>query len=136
MVFSPPDKVTFDPDVLILMANANQAEIVLRAMAYSNGELYESKMSMSLSCSWLFVYPFLSGKVNYMITGFGHGTRARGVFPEGWILISIPFNWIPTITRNLQEMEWVLPSYKMGKEKYLEWSRGIKEQLKRESQSP
>lgn len=136
VAFSQLDKLTFDPDVIIFMANISQAEILLRATAYSTGELYESKMTMALSCSWLFVYPFLSGKVNYIITGFGYGTKVREVFPEGWLLIAIPFNWIPTVTQNLKEMEWDLPAYSMGKEKYLEWSRGIREELERESQNP
>ena len=33
VVFSPLDKLTFEPDLLILMANTSQAEIVLRAMS-------------------------------------------------------------------------------------------------------
>ena len=136
VVFSLLDKVTFDPDLIIFMADTSQAEILLRALAYSNGELYESKMSWVLSCSWLFAYPFLSGKVNYIVTGLGHGPKARQVFPDGWFLISVPFNWIPTITRNLEEMEWVLPAYTLGREKFLEWSEKRREQITRESQNP
>ena len=136
VIFSPLDKLTFEPDLLVLMATAGQAEIVLRAMTYSTGELYESKSSIALSCSWLYVYPFLSGKLNYMVTGMGFGTRGRQVFPEGWLLISIPFTWIPTITRNLQEMKWVLPAYTLGKEKFIQYEHDIKEQLKKEAQHP
>jgi hypothetical protein len=46
-----------------------------------------------------------------------YGMIARQVFPEGKVLVSIPWNWIPTITQNLNEMEWDLPGY--NKEQYL-----------------
>ncbi len=119
VAFSPFDQLTFDPDLLIFMTRTSQAEIILRAMTYSTGEIYESKTSPVLGCSWLYIYPYMSGKVNYMITGLGHGMKGREVFPEGWVLISIPFNWIPTITRSLNEMEWVLPAFTAGREKFL-----------------
>jgi hypothetical protein len=46
-----------------------------------------------------------------MITGMAYGMIAREVFPEGKVLVSIPWNWIPTITQNLIEMEWDLAGY-------------------------
>jgi hypothetical protein len=52
-----------------------------------------------------------------MITGMAYGMIAREVFPEGKVLVSIPWNWISAITRNLNEMEWDLPGYN-NKEKY------------------
>ena len=75
--FSVLDALTFEPDLLILMATPSQAEIVLRAMSYSTGELWESKKTPVLSCAWIFAYPWLTGKVNHMITGMGFGSRAR-----------------------------------------------------------
>jgi uncharacterized protein (DUF169 family) len=84
---------------------------VLRAMSYSTGEIWEPKATGVVGCSWLYVYPYQSGKVNYMITGMAYGLIARKVFPEGKVMVSIPWNWIPTITRNLEEMKWVLPGY-------------------------
>jgi uncharacterized protein (DUF169 family) len=119
VTFAPIEQMTFEPDVLVFMVKPGQAEILLRAVTYSTGELYESKTSPVLGCSWLFIYPYLSGKVNYFITGLGHGMRGREVFPEGWVLVSLPFNWIPTVTRNLNEMQWVLPAYTAGREKFL-----------------
>jgi len=111
VVFSPLEELTFDPDLLILYATPRQAEIILRAMSYSTGEMWEPKAMPVVSCAWLYVYPYKSGKVNYMVTGMAYGMIARGVFPEGRILISIPWDWIPTITQNLQEMKWILPGY-------------------------
>lgn len=136
VVFSPLDKINFEPDLLILMTNARQAEIVLRAMTYSTGELYESKTSTALSCSWLYAYPYISGKVNYYITGLGFGSIGRKVFEPGWLLIAIPYNWLPTIAQNLKEMKWELTAYTLGREKFNQWEKGILQDLAREFQNP
>ena len=136
VAFSPLDKLTFEPDLLVLMATPSQAEIVLRAMSYSTGEMWETKATPVLGCVWLYAYPYQSGKVNYMVTGMTFGMKAKQVFPEGWILISIPYHWIPTITQNLQEMKWVLPAYTDGREQFLKRERRIFEELAKESQNP
>ncbi len=120
IVFAPLDKITLEPDLLILLTSVSQAEIVLRAMSYSTGEKWSSQMTGVAGCSWIFAYPYVSGKVNYIVTGFGFGMKSKQVFPEGRILMSIPFDWIPTITQNLKEMQWVLPAYTDGREKFLE----------------
>ena len=136
VAFSTLDKLAFEPDLLILMANTSQAEIVLRAMSYSAGEIRESKTTGVLGCAWLYIYPYQSGKVNYTVTGLAFGMRAKEVFKEGRILLSIPYNWIPTITQNLQEMKWVLPSYTEGREQFLKREQGYIEELTRLTQNP
>jgi uncharacterized protein (DUF169 family) len=119
VAFSTLHKLPFDPDLLIITATPRQAEIVLRAMSYSTGEIWAPRTTPVLGCAWLYIYPFQSGKVNYTITGMAFGMISKKVFEEGKVLISIPYNWIPTITQNLQEMEWVLPSYTDGREEFL-----------------
>ncbi len=136
VAFSPLDQLTFEPDLLILNATPSQAEIVLRAMSYSTGEIWAPKATPVLGCAWLYVYPYQSGKVNYTVTGLAFGMKAKQVFPEGWVLISIPYQWIPIITKNLQEMEWVPPSYTDGREKFLEREKKIFEEAAQESQTP
>jgi hypothetical protein len=42
---------------------------------------------------------------------------------EGWLLMSIPYQWIPTITQNLKEMKWVLPGYTLGREKFIQFDQ-------------
>jgi uncharacterized protein (DUF169 family) len=126
---APLDALTFEPDLLIIMAKPNQAEIILRAMTYSTGEMYENKATLVGGCAWLYVYPYISGKVNYMITGLAFGMKAKQVFPEGWILMSIPYQWIPTITKNLGEMKWAIPAYTMGKEKFVRYEHQILKEL-------
>jgi uncharacterized protein (DUF169 family) len=135
VAFSVLGELTFEPDLLILYANPSQAEIVLRAMSYSTGEMWDPKATPVLGCSWLYIYPYQSGKVNYMITGLSFGMKAKRIFPEGKILISIPYPWIPTITQNLREMEWVLPSYTDGREAFIEREKRVFEEAAREAQS-
>ena len=135
-VFAPLDKINFEPDILILQTNAKQAEIVLRAMTYSTGVLYESMTSTALSCAWLYVYPYTSGKVNYFITGMGFGSIGREVFEPGWVLIGIPYNWIPVIAQNLKEMKWELTAYTLGREEFGKWEKGILKQIFEESKNP
>ncbi len=117
VAFAQLNKLEFDPDLLILYAEPRQAEIVLRAMSYSTGEIWEPKTTGVVGCGWLYVYPYMSGKVNYVITGMAYGMIARKVFPEGKVLVSIPWNWLPTIVQNLKEMKWALPAYE-SRERY------------------
>jgi uncharacterized protein (DUF169 family) len=92
VAFSRLDKLTFEPDVLLLMATVSQADIIMRAMSYSTGEVWSTMSTPVLGCSWILTYPFNSGKVNYIVTGMTHGMKARKVFPDGMFLIAIPYN--------------------------------------------
>ena len=112
VAFSPLKKLSFDPDVLIILAEAGQTEILLRAMSYKTGKMWSSKFSAAIACAWVFVYPYTTGELNYTVTGLGHGMKRRKLFPEGRQLVSIPFDLLPSILRTLQEMPWVLPAYK------------------------
>ena len=109
--FSPLGKLTFDPDLLVILANTEQTEILLRAMSYRTGEVWESKFTAAIGCAWTYVYPYLTGKLNFSITGLGHGMRRRKLFPEGRQIVSIPFDLLPSMLMNLRKMPWVLPAY-------------------------
>jgi uncharacterized protein (DUF169 family) len=111
VVFSPLDKLQFEPDVLILLANISQTEILLRAMSYKTGQMWLSKFSAAIGCAWILVYPYLSGELNYATTGLGHGIKRRKLFPQGLQLVSIPFDLLSFMSQTLQDMPWVLPAY-------------------------
>lgn len=128
VLFSPLDKLTFDPDLLMVTANVSQAELILRAMSYSTGEPWVSKHTFVLSCAWLYAYPYITGKVNYVVSGMTSGSKASKDPPEGQIIISIPYDWIPIIAKNLQEMPWMPPLYE-SREKAEETERGIGRKL-------
>ena len=112
VAFSPLDKLLFDPDILILLADAGQTEILLRAMSYRTGQMWVSKFTPAIGCAWIYIYPYLSGELNYTIAGLGHGMRRRELFPEGRQIISIPFDLLSSMLQTLQKMPWVLPAYK------------------------
>ena len=112
VAFAPLDQLRFDPDLLILMADAHETEIILRAMSYRSGSIWVSKSSPAIGCAWIYSYPFLTGELNYLVTGLGHGMKRRNLFQEGRQLISIPFDLLPSLLQTLQEMPWVLPAYK------------------------
>jgi uncharacterized protein (DUF169 family) len=109
--FAPLSKLTFDPDVLVIFSKTEQTEIMLRAMAYKTGQMWESRYSSVIGCAWMLVYPYLTGKINYGITGLGFGMRRRKLFPEGYQWIAVPFNVLPDFLQTLREMPWVPPPY-------------------------
>lgn len=112
VAFSPLDKLPFEPDVLIILAKTSQTEILLRAMSYRTGKMWLSKFSPAIGCAWIFIYPYLTGELNYTIAGLGHGMKRRKLFPEGQQIISIPFDLLSSLLQTLQDMPWVLPAYK------------------------
>jgi uncharacterized protein (DUF169 family) len=111
IAFSPLSKLPFDPDVLVILAKTSQTEILLRAMSYRTGKMWSSKFSPAIGCAWIFIYPYLTGELNYTITGLGHGMKRRKLFPEGQQLVSIPFDLLPSMLQTLEDMSWVLPAY-------------------------
>jgi len=106
VAFAPVDKLSFDPDVLVMTANINQAQTLLRSINYSTGQPFVSKGTPVVACSWIYVYPVVSGELNYFITGLGMGMQALNIFPPGLFLISVPFQLIPTMLENLKEMPY------------------------------
>lgn len=135
VAFAPLDKLNFDPDVLTVTANVSQAETILRALSYSSGRMWSARGTTVIGCAWLFVYPYLSGELNFTVTGFGHGMKVRKLFPEGLILMSIPFDLLPGVVTNLQEMPWVPHSYTITPAEHKKKMKRIVEELKRESQT-
>lgn len=110
--FAPLDKLTFDPDILLFLANIDQAEILLRAMSYKNGQMWSSRYSSAVGCAWLFVYPYLNAEINFITSGLGFGMKRRNLFPPGRQFISIPFDRLPGMLQTLREMPWVPEPYK------------------------
>jgi uncharacterized protein (DUF169 family) len=114
------DKMNFDPDILIITATVSQAEIIMRASSYDNGRIWSNKGTTCLACAWIYAYPYLSGEINYTITGLGYSMKARRVLPEGLFLISIPNDKILPLFDNLKDMDWHPEWFDMGREKFIE----------------
>jgi len=105
-VFAPLDKLTFEPDVLIMTANIYQAQTLLRSVNYSTGLPFVSKATPVVACAWIYVYPVVSGELNYFVTGLGLGMQAMNIFPPGLFIISVPFQKLSTVLDNLKEMSY------------------------------
>ena len=133
VAFAPLNKITFEPDVLIITATPKQAEIVMRAMTYSTGEPYTSKTTIVMGCSWIYIFPFESGKVNYLIPEWIHGMTGRELFAPNTVLISIPYQWLQTVTQNLREIKL---QFHTSKKEYLEEFQEILVDLVKESKNP
>jgi uncharacterized protein (DUF169 family) len=129
ITFAPLDKLTFDPDVLVVTARVSQAEVILRASSWTTGRPYVSRSTPVIGCAWLYVYPFVSGELNFSVTGLCWGMKALRVFPEGLVLLSIPFDLLPMITANLAEMPWVPPSYTDGRDGYVARFQSVEKSL-------
>jgi hypothetical protein len=85
-----------------------------------------------LICAWLYIYPFISGQLNYSVTGLGFGMKARKVLPEGLMLLAIPFDSLPMLVENLQDMEWVPPLHRLSEEEKLEQFQKTVNELEQE----
>jgi uncharacterized protein (DUF169 family) len=106
VAFASVDKMTFDPDLLVMTADINQAPTLLRSINHSTGEPFESRATPVVACAWIYIYPLVSGKLNYYITGVGTGMQQLNIFPPGLFLISVPFQVIPIMLENLKEMPY------------------------------
>jgi uncharacterized protein (DUF169 family) len=132
IVFAPLDKLTFDPDVLVCTATSDQAEILLRAYAYTSGKMWQAKGTTVIGCAWLFIHPFVSGELNFTVSGLGSGMKARQVMPGGLVLLSFPYDLLPMMVENLQDMEWVLPDYLAGRDAHNKMFQEVIEALIKE----
>jgi uncharacterized protein (DUF169 family) len=104
VLFCPVDKCDFDPDLIVCTADVEQADLLMRANSYISGDLWESKDSHVAGCSWLLVYPYVSGKINHAMTGIHHGQKRRKPYPEGLQLISVPYQKIDEVVLALSQM--------------------------------
>jgi len=132
VIFSSLDQLSYDPDLLIVTAKPHQAEIILRAMSYRTGNAWNAKGTTVVGCVYLYMYPYLTGELNLLVGGLHHGMKARQLYPEGWLFLSIPFQLLPEIVSNLKTMEWDLPQYSWGKERHIERMKEIAQELQKE----
>jgi uncharacterized protein (DUF169 family) len=113
------DKMTFQPDLLIFTCKPSQAEILLRASSFSDGKMWHAKGTSCLACAWIYAHPYLTGELNYTVSGLGYSMKARGVLPEGLIIITFPFDTIKPLIDNLKEMDWEPYWFKLGREGFI-----------------
>ena len=117
--FASFDKLTFDPDLLILTCDdMDQTARVLRATQYDTGDLIESKMTYVMGCNWIFNYPYVTGKINTVTTGISYGMKMYKLYPPGMQIVSIPWHHIDRVLNNMNEMPWTVPGHTDQKEEF------------------
>lgn len=121
--FARLDRLFFEPDVIIFIADINQTWILMRALSYESGEMWKSNFSTVVGCSWLFVYPHLTGEVNFISNGLGFGMKRRKLFPENRHFVSIPLNKLSSLIKALHEMPWLPEPFKPGGQEYVKQLR-------------
>ena len=117
--FATYDKMDFEPDLLMFTTNVRQAEIILRASSFSDGKMWNAKGSTCLACAWIFAHPYLSGEINYTVSGLGYSMKAREALPEGLMIITFPFDTISPLIENLNNIEWEPYWFKLGREGFI-----------------
>ena len=135
VTFCPLSQAEFDPDLIVVSATPAKAEIIMRAMTWSTGELYESKSSAVIGCSWILAYPHVTQKVNFVVPRLVHGPHGRELYPDDTILVSIPYRWIPAVLKGLKEMPIHLKGHE-SKEAYYSEFEGILKDLGEKAQNP
>ena len=100
--FLPLEKVTFEPDVVVLVCNAKQGMLITEAFAYETG-----KRTLGLTgppiCSSIVAAPYLTGELTY---SFGdHGARKYMKTKDEDVFVGIPAELLTCINDNLKKME-------------------------------
>ena len=114
--YCPAVTCSFDPDLLFFVADIEESDVIMRATSYISGSLWESVSAPVMSCTWMYAYPIVSGKVNHITTGLYHGLKRRKTYPPGLRMISIPFNKFPEFFRALDEMDRTLIAFREDEE--------------------
>ena len=131
--FASIDKLTFDPDVVIITANVKQARSILRSEGYTTGDGWSCHGTPVMACSRLYVYPVVTGKMNFTITGLSLGMEAINMqIPEGLFVISIPWNLMPTVLENLQDPNLYRSWRSSGREEHFKKFEDRLSQLRKE----
>ena len=133
VIFTPFDRMVYEPDLLVFVCRPTQAEVLLRANTYMTGEPFESIGTPVANCSTLFVYPYQTGKINYMTTGLSWGMNGRRVYPEGLMVVVIPFQKLGILTEGLNEMTWYRDSLKYDRDGYVKWDAELTQKTFEES---
>lgn len=102
VIFSPLTKADFDPDLVFVVCNSEQAMMILHANAYDSGSHGLGADSGPI-CSSMASVPYLTGKVTY---GFGDiGSRNNMNLKPEDVMVTIPAGDLERILGNLSEMK-------------------------------
>lgn len=102
VIFAPLIMAEFEPDVIFLVCNSQQAMLILHANAYDSGSHGLGADSGPI-CSSMAAVPYLTGEVTY---GFGDiGSRRNMEIKQDEVMVSVPASDLERIINNLEEMK-------------------------------
>lgn len=101
IVFAPLIKADFEPDVIFIVCNANQAMTILHANAYDSGSQGLGAGAGPICCT-MAAKPYLTGEVTYGFADIG-SRNFMDLRPED-VMVSIPASDLERIVSNLEEM--------------------------------
>ncbi len=102
IIFAPLIKADFEPDLVFVVCNSEQAMTILHANAYDSGAHGLGADSGPI-CSSMASVPYVTGKVTY---GFGDiGSRKNMNLNPDDVMVTIPASDINRILDNLKEMK-------------------------------
>jgi uncharacterized protein (DUF169 family) len=102
VIFSPLIQANFEPDLIFLICNSEQAMMILHANAYDSGSHGLGADSGPI-CSSMAAVPYLTGKVTY---GFGDiGSRRNMTMNPEDVMVTIPAGDLKRILDNIIEMK-------------------------------
>jgi len=126
--FVPYSYIKRDPDVLLFAGTPEQMEPVMRAATYSTGVSYTSECTPVMGCSWFMIYPYMTGKINFIVPSFVHGPHGRHIWDPNYVVVAVPYQWVPAVINNMNEMPLELSGHE-SKEKYYSEFEGILKDL-------
>ncbi len=97
----------FEPDLVFFFCDARQADIIMRASCYLTGDIWETRSAPVVNCAWMYAYPILSGKVNYMLTSMSQDLKVRKAYPGNLVMIAVPRQKLDEVMQALEIMPWV-----------------------------
>ena len=96
---SPMEKASFEPDLVLVRCNPEQAMLLLWAYSYNTGELVYGNTGTAM-CSTLVIRPYLTKKPSFTIGDPG-GRYIVGLSGEE-IMVSIPYSLFDVMVETLQ----------------------------------
>jgi len=110
--FAPLAQLNFEPDLLIVACdNMDQGERILRATQWDTGDVISMQMTYVIGCNWMFTHPYTTGTISTIWTGICHGMTGYDLYPPGLPVVSIPWQHIDRVLRNIREMPRKLPAH-------------------------
>jgi len=96
---SPLEKACFEPDIVLLRCNPEQAMLLLWAYSYNTGEVVQGETGTAM-CSTLVIKPYLNKKPSFTIGDPG-GRYIIGLAKEE-VMVSIPYSLYDTMLKTLK----------------------------------